>query len=258
MNQFQTVETDFDFFLRHTNEIETEWPKYLDQFLRLLKPGTPQKIMEYGPGTGYMMKRIFENDGMKQFYPYLEVVLIEPSPHYQDSLQNTLGNIPIQSLTIYANIAEYSGLAGTEGSIDIIMSNHVFYYVEHFKEEFHHLNRVLKSGGYLLTSLCLQEHALIKAYVENCKKMGVPQRKHEPRDIVAEFVACNFTITREIVRSKLEFLDTVPNRMAIHRFIMLEEETRIPPSRLCWLDGFKVGEVIRIPLVDQFLTMQKN
>ncbi len=258
MNQFLEFETDFDFFLGHTSEIDTEWPRYLERFLRLLKPGVPQRVMEYGPGNGYMMGRILENAEMKKFLPFIELVMVEPSPNYRNALRERLEKIPLKSLLVHPGIREYSDLPGAEASIDIIMSNHVFCYVENFSEESGLLRRVLKPGGYLMTMLCMQDHALIRAYIDYCQKTGNPCRKHEPRSIVAELKAGGFEMEREIVRSALEFPDTLPNRMAIHHFVMFEEGNDIPPDRLVWLERYKMGNSIHVPLVDQFLILRKQ
>jgi len=255
-NQFQAVEDDFAFFLEHTDEIAREIPLYRESLLALLPPAGA-RMMEYGPGTGSMLKNILSGPGLENLLPRLEAVLAEPSPAFREQCRLNLSGLGLKRLEIFPFVADYLETPDAEHSLDLILTNHVFYYVDVFPAEFALLLKALKPGGHIVGALGDPGHPLLKVYEANWDKWGVVKHRRHPSEILQAFRASGLNIETRLVSSALEFPDTPENRLKMHRFLLVESGG-FDPESLAWMDDFKRGETIRFEQLDDFYVLKKS
>lgn len=136
---------------------KTGWFEWIYSLLAI-KPG--DNVLEIGCGNGELWR--VNRDKLPK---NAKIILSDLSPGMIHDAKENLGNSPI----FYYQIFDCSTIPYKDESFDLIIANHMLFYLKDRESVFHEIKRVLKRGGTFICSTYGKEHmkeisALVKEY----------------------------------------------------------------------------------------------
>jgi trans-aconitate 2-methyltransferase len=217
---FGPIADDYAFFETHATEAEQDVQAYA---LHLAGLGAADEIrmLDFGCGSGTFTARFLDRMGWPP--GRLRLTLVEP---VEAARQQAAARLLPYTRTPMAGWATLT--AGQIDRFDVVLANHVFYYVPNLK---HHLARLidtLSSTGRFLTAIAGQTNALIEFWRVGFGLLGCAIPYNLSEDVEAALQELGVDYRKEQVAYELIFPDTAANRMKILRFLLADHLGRLP------------------------------
>jgi trans-aconitate 2-methyltransferase len=129
-------------------------------------------------------------------------------------------------------IAASPALSPADGPFDLVLANHVFYYVKQLDEQVSALVNALAPRGLFLASMAGQENTLIQFWFRAFALLGQPVPFHTAEDLQAALDFRGIPFRRQEVRYQLAFDDSEENRLRIMRFLLGDHFAAMPRQPL--------------------------
>jgi trans-aconitate 2-methyltransferase len=226
---FGAIADDYAFFETHATEAEADARAYGEQVKDVARAGRRVRMLDFGCGSGTFTARFLEQVGWPA--ARLELTLVEPVDSVRRQAVARLGGFT------NAPIAESPAVpAGIEDSFDLVLANHVLYYVPDLRRQLARLIDALSAGGVFVTAIAARSNALIEIWIAGFGLLGREVPYHTSEDVEAALGELGADYQKEQVAYELAFPDTEANRMRILRFLLAEHLAEIPQQPL--LDCF--------------------
>lgn len=234
---FGPIRDDYRFFEEHATEADEDVRAYAP-LVHTQVAGQPKvRMLDYGCGGGRFSTRFLE---MANVPPdRLELTLIEPVEIYRTQAAaavNPYSTTPITALPSLPEVAE---------QFDLILANHVLYYVTQLDEEVAALVRALAPRGLFLAAMAGQNNMLIQFWNRSFALINQPVPFHTGEDLQATLDANGFSYRKQPVTYRLQFADCVDHRLSIMRFLLGRYFDQVPqPELIAMFDEFAtLGEI---------------
>lgn len=244
---FGPIRDDYRFFEEHATEADEDIRAYAPLVRAQLAGDRPVRMLDYGCGGGRFSTRFLT---MANLSPaQLRLSLVEPVEAYRAQAAAEL-----QKFTT-APIAAWPALLREAEAFDLILANHVFYYVKQLDEQLAALVRALAPRGLFLASMAGQENTLIQFWNRSFALIGQPVPFHTAEDLQASLDAQGIPCRRQPVRYQLAFDDSAENRLRIMRFLLGEYFAQMPrPALLALFDPYAAAGRVEMHVVhEQFM-----
>ena len=237
---FAPILTDYAFFETHATEAANDAAAYAALIAPLVAAGSTVRLLDFGCGTGSFTQRLL---GLVQIPPErLELALVEPvSASHALAAERLAGRSarPIEHAGSLAEIAQRE--------FDLIVANHVFYYVTDLPRTLADLHGRLAVGGRLLTSIAGDDNPLIGFWRAGFALLGESTPYHVAENVAAALSTLGIASQETSVPYELTFNDSEANRLAILRFLFAEHLPRLPQATMLALfDAFVRGSQIEM------------
>lgn len=222
---FTPIRGDYEFFAAHSTEAAADLDAYAERLRSFDAPAGPLRMLDFGCGPGSFTARFLDRLG---FEPgRLELTLVEPSEAYRRGAIERLGPMARRPIRAAAELAP-----AALGEFDLILSNHVLYYVPELEAALAHLAAALAPGGLFLTAIAGRDNALVDLWFRGFPLIGKPVPYHTAEDVGSALTRLGRPFGRRDVRYELIFPDTQDNRLKILRFLFGEHLTALPADEL--------------------------
>jgi trans-aconitate 2-methyltransferase len=222
---FAPILSDYAFFETHATEAERDAAAYAGQIARLAAGRDTLRMLDFGCGTGTFTERLLR---LVKIPPErLELTLTEPvaASHQQAAAR-------LAGFTRSA-IEHGDSLAGiSRREFDVIVSNHVLYYVPDLPGTVRALHERLARGGKLLLAIAGNDNPLIGFWRAGFAMIGEPVPYHVAEDVAAALDKAGIAYEEARVPYELTFDDTEANRLTIQRFLFAEHLQRMPQAKM--------------------------
>jgi SAM-dependent methyltransferase len=218
---FGLIAGDYVFFETHATEAEQDARAYAAQLARMATTDGTVRMLDFGCGTGSFTARLLEQTGWPP--ERLRLTLVEPV----DSVRRQAA----------ARLASFSSVpvvespalpAGTVGCFDLVLANHVFYYVPDLKALLSRLIDALSSSGLFLTAVGGRTNALFKFWTTGFELINRNIPYNTSEDVEAALQEQGADYQKEQVSYELTFPDTEENRLKILRFLLADHLVQMP------------------------------
>ncbi|HEX5104426.1 MAG TPA: class I SAM-dependent methyltransferase [Pirellulaceae bacterium] len=237
---FAPILSDYAFFEARATEAVNDAAAYARVIAPLVAAGQPLRMLDFGCGTGTFTERLLRLVQIPP--PRLQLALVEPvaaSPALAAERVARFSASPIEHANSLAAIQQ--------PDFDLIVANHVLYYVPDLPATLAALIQRLAPGGRLLTAIAGNDNTLIQFCRAGFAMIGRPMPYHMAEDVAAALGQLGLAYEKHEVPYDLIFDDTEANRLTILRFLFSEHLTEMPrPAMLDLFTPFARGGQIQI------------
>ncbi len=226
---FGPIADDYAFFEAHATEAEQDARAYVERLAPIVPAEGPIRLLDFGCGSGSFHREISLQQAS---WPAarLQLTLVEPVESARRQAVARLAPFSGRPIIDSATLPE-----GTTGRFDLVLSNHVLYYVRDLKSQLAALIAALsprgvfesagvfESGGVFVTAIAPRENALIEFWTSAFRSLGREIPYNISEDVESALEQLGAAYQKQPVAYDLAFPDTEENRMRILRF---------PPRRL--------------------------
>jgi trans-aconitate 2-methyltransferase len=209
---FGSIETDYAFFMAHATEADSDAREYARELAGFAEGRLSIRLLDFGCGTGEFTHRLL---AMLDWPPQgLEITLVEPVRDQREAAVQRLAHFSLQAIDSLESLPTVP-----ESRFDVLLSNHVLYYVEDLAETLRRMRTLLRPGGKLLLAIAGWDNALIQLWKIGFATLGRPVPYHVAEDVAAVLSRQGVLFQQSPSRYLLRFPDTEENRLGILRFL---------------------------------------
>ena len=221
---FGPIESDYQFFMDHSTESENDIRDYRDELADIRASNQTIRLLDFGCGDGQFTRDFLNALDFPAHKLYL--TLLEPVTAQREMAQQNLVTFTQHPIIALDN------LESSAGDFDLILCNHVLYYVEDLPATASLLLKQLSRSGKLVVAMAGWDNFLI-----NIWKIGF-SLLHQPvpfavADDLRQWLdskTIGYTMTKSDYQ--LNFPDTIDNRNRLLRFLFERHFDKLPREPL--------------------------
>lgn len=218
---FDPIRDDYLFFQEHSTEADEDLRAYLPEVEAVAKAGGPLRMLDFGSGSGRFTRQFLAGAGIPP--ERLRLSLVEPAMnHLRQAVEE------LKDVTHYSIEGAPALTPEHEDCFDLILSNHVFYYVADLEKELSGILRALKPDGLFLLALAGRGNLLIEFWAACFELIGEPLPWYIAEDLEACLIRRAAPYRKAPVHYAMNFADTEENRLTIMRFLLGGHYDKIP------------------------------
>jgi SAM-dependent methyltransferase len=226
---FGPIREDYRFFEEHATEAAEDVRAYLPYVHALATESGPIHMLDFGSGSGRFSYQLLALARFPQERLWLS--LIEPE---EEDRQRAIAHL--QAFTAHPVQAWPALLPDVEAHFELVLANHVFYYVPNLDEVLAGILRALTPSGLLLTAMAGQSNVLIQFWNSCFALIGKPVPFHTVEDLEGTLANQAVGYRKQAIQYELVFPDAEENRVKILRFLLGSYFAEVP--RPAMLDLF--------------------
>jgi SAM-dependent methyltransferase len=222
---FGEIASEYAFFEQHATEAKEDARAYQARIATIKPADGIVNFLDFGCGSGIFTERFLEHTGWPP--ERLRLTLVEPTESVRRKAVVRLARFTASPLV------ESSALPiAFDRRFDIVLANHVFYYVPDFQGTLSQLIAALAPTGVFLIAIAARTNVLCEFWIAGFKLLGREMPYHTSEDIEIALRALNTNYEKRQVPYELSFPDSDENRMRIIRFLLADHLTQIPQQLL--------------------------
>lgn len=248
---FGQIADDYAFFEAHATEGPRDAAAYARQLREVVEDRSEIRMLDFGCGTGSFSAQLL--DLMDWAPERLKLTLVEPVETARAKAVTRLAEYTSSPIVDFASLH-----GGCDGSFDVVLSNHVLYYVPQMPQRLAELIAAVAPGGVFTTAMAGLSNALIVIWTTAFELLGRELPYNVADDLEVALAQQGVNFTKEQVPYELIFEDTDENRMKILRFLLADYLHEVPREPL-WelLDQYSKGGRIEIFTASEHFTVRK-
>ena len=223
---FDPILSDYAFFEAHATEAENDLKAYLAAIRQSLGRKTSAlNFLDFGGGTGSFTTLLLK----KLNWPaaQLKLTLIEPG-----NMARIKAVAALQAFSTHS-VQDYPALPDAlNTSFDIILSNHVLYYVSDLDAMIHKFCALKAPDGLFMAALAGNQNILIQCWKYGFGLVGEEVPYHKAEDLEAVLIKRKERFTKQSIQYRLRFPDSTENCLKILRFLFSADLKRMPQEEL--------------------------
>lgn len=247
---FSDILESYQFFERHSTEAE----KILAICRNLVQGWNSKKqiksVLDFGCGSGKFMESLLLQGTLP--YQSLNLNLAEPDPVYKGEALNRLQPYLNNPISFVGH-----DLTDVSAKYDLIIANHVLYYVDDLRKIITKLKGTLAPGGHLMITISDARNPLTHLLLRHFELRNLECPYYTFRCVDQKLRELGLSYIPMEARSELRFNNTIENRDKIISFILgshrqLKHRSMVEE----FFERYSEGTQIRIPLVDQIMIIK--
>lgn len=250
---FGPIRDDYAFFQQHSTEAEADIRAYVPHIHRLSMGDTPIRMLDFGCGDGGFTAAFLVRSRFPQERLWLS--LVEPDATYLQQAVDRLQVCTSHPVCAWSVLPPH-----LHACFDLILVNHVLYYVPDLEGTLSTLLRALATPGLFLTAMAGRDNALAQFCLRCFDVIGKPFPYQTATDCAVALARLGEAYCTEEVHYECVFPDTEENRLRIGRFLMGSDYDTIPRQVL--LEGFDsyahAGQIAMQPVHQHFIVRRQG
>lgn len=230
VKDFGPIADDYAFFEAHATEADQDARAYLSNLGGACLPEEAVRMLDFGCGTGSFTERVLTLTGWSP--GRLHLTLVEPVEAARAKAVERLARFSAGPVMAHAALPSSS-----TGQFDLVLANHVLYYVPDLGRQLGQLIDALTPQGMFLTAIAGWSNALSDFWRVGFGLLGVEVPYHTSEDVEAILRDQEVVYQKRSVGYELSFPDSEENRWKILRFLLSDHLVRMPQRPL--LDLFE-------------------
>jgi SAM-dependent methyltransferase len=217
---FGPIHHDYAFFQEHSTEAEQDLKSHLPYLLPLVQSGQPFRLLDFGCGDGLFLSWLLSRAGVDP--RCLDLSLVEPDSGYLHQALTRLQAFTTASISGWPRL-----LPEQQNSFDLVLANHVFYYVNDLEEVLGQILKALTVNGLGLLSMAGRENVLLQITERSFASIKEPLPYHTAEDVETTLVSLGREFQKHRLDYALIFPDLEENRLKMLRFLLGEHVGRM-------------------------------
>jgi SAM-dependent methyltransferase len=247
---FGPIRDAYTFFQQHTTETEEDIRAYLPHIHGVLMGNSPLRTLDFGCGDGGFSAALL---GRARVPPErLQLAIVEPDDVYRHQAVERLQPFTTQPVCAWPALP-----AHLHACFDLVVANHVLYYVPDLHGTLSALLRTLATPGLFLVAMAGRANAMAQCCLRCFDLIGKPYPFHTSEDCEAALAGLGEAYGTEDVHYELVFPDTEENRLNMGRFLMGGDFHAVPrQAMLQCFDPYAYARQITMQLAHKHFIIQ--
>ena len=210
---FGPIRDAYAFFQQHATETEEDIRAYLPHIHGASMGDSPLRTLDFGCGDGEFSAALL---GRARVPPErLRLALVEPDDVYRHQAVERLQPFTTQSVCAWPALPPH-----LHACFDLVVANHVLYYVPDLDGTLAALLRALATPGLFLTAMAGQRNTFAQ-FCNHCfTLLRQPNPFRTAEDLEGALTRHGEEYGKEAVHYEVVFRDTEENRLQIMRFLL--------------------------------------
>lgn len=249
---FGPIADDYAFFETHATEAANDAEAYVERLAGSVPAAGPIRLLDFGCGSGTFTARFLDQAGWPR--TRLRLTLVEPvEAARRQAVVRTAGYSDHPAV----DAATLPG--GTTSRFEVVLANHVLYYVPGLSSQLAGLIDALSPAGVFVTAIASRANALIEFWIAGFRLLGREIPYNTSEDVEAGLKQSGAVYQKQQVPYALTFPDTDENRMRIIRFLLAEHLAQMPHRALLDLfDRYSLSGQIKIQTASDHFTIRSQ
>jgi SAM-dependent methyltransferase len=245
---FSPLRADYTFFETHATEAAEDLRAYASHVQSVAAGDGPIRLLDFGCGPGGFSRRFIEMTGIAA--DRLQLSLVEPVDVYRRQAIAEVRPHSTDPVCAWPALPE-----DCEACFDLVLANHVFYYVPDLEAALTGILRALAPSGLFLTAIAGQRNTLIQFWNRCFGLIGRPVPFHTAEDLERALTRLGRRFHKQDVHYELTFPDSEENRLTILRFLMGSHYPEVPrPPMLELFDSYAADGIVHMHIThEQFI-----
>jgi SAM-dependent methyltransferase len=237
---FDEIAGEYAFFEQHATQAQEDARAYQAHVAAIKPADGIVNLLDFGCGSGTFTVRFLEHTGWPP--ERLRLTLVEPTESVRRKAVVRLARFTASPLV------ESSALPiAFDRRFDIVLANHVFYYVPDLAGTLSQLIAALGPAGVFLVAISARTNVVSKLWIAGFQGLGRDVPYHTSEDVETALQALHANYEKHQVPYELSFPDSAENRMRILRFMLADHLAQMPQRPLlAWFDQFSHAGRIEI------------
>jgi trans-aconitate 2-methyltransferase len=217
---FDSIHDAYSFFMEHSTEAEQDLKSHLPYLSPLVQSGKTIRLLDFGCGDGLFSSRLLSRAGVDPHR--LTLSLVEPDVgylHQAATRLQTFSSTPVSAWTSLPSEQSHS--------FDLIVANHVLYYVNDLDQTLGQILNTLTVGGLFLISMGGSKNVLCHLINLAFASFDEPMPYYLAEDLEIVLGGRGLEFQRHEVNFELIFPDLEENRHKMCRFLLGEHFFRM-------------------------------
>jgi trans-aconitate 2-methyltransferase len=247
---FGPIADDYAFFETHATEAEQDSRAYVERLAQFVPADRAIRFLDFGCGSGTFTARLLQQAGWPA--ARLRLTLVEPVESARRQALERLAPLSGHPIVDSATLPN-----STSGNFDVILANHVLYYVPELTSQLAALIAALSPTGAFVTAIAPRTNGLIEFWIRGFALLGREIPYNVSENVESGLQQLGAAYQKQQVAYELTFPDTEENRMRIIRFLLAEHLAQMPPRPLLDLfDQYANSGCIKIRTASDHFTVR--
>lgn len=223
--EFASIHDDYAFFQEHSTEAEQDLRSHLNYLSPLVKSGKTISLLDFGCGDGLFSGWLLSRAG---FEPQrLILSLVEPDAAY---LRQAISRTRTFSS---AFVSAWPSLTPElQNFFDLVLANHVLYYVSDLEETLEQILKALRGGGLFLISMGGSENVLNQIVDRSFAALKEPVPYYLSENLEMTLAGLGQEFQKHRIDYEVVFPDLEENRLKMLRFLLGEHFARMDQGEI--------------------------
>ncbi|WAK03806.1 class I SAM-dependent methyltransferase [Methylobacter sp. YRD-M1] len=218
---FWPIHDDYLFFQEQSTEADEDLRSYIPYVHALAAGSGPIHMLDFGSGSGRFACQLLALARLPS--DRLQLSLVEPDEEYRQQAIEQLQPFAVHPVQTWPALPP-----GLEARFDLVLANHVFYYVPDLDEVLGSLLPALTLSGLFLAAMAENRNTLIQFETYCFALINMPYPYHTAEDLEASLDKRGEVYRKQAIHYELAFPDAEENRLKIMRFLMGDYFDEIP------------------------------
>jgi SAM-dependent methyltransferase len=249
---FALIRDAYAFFQQHTTETEADIRAYLPHLPAVVTGDQPIRMLDFGCGDGQFTAALLS----RALWPplRLQLALVEPDDAYRHQAVARLQPYTPQPVRAWPALPP-----ALQACFDLVLANHVLYYVPNLDGTLAALLRALAAPGLFLTAMAGQR-SIFAQWCQQCFAwLGQPYPFHTAEDVESALARQGVGYSKEDVHYDFVFPDTVEHRLTVMRFLLGNAYHDVSqPAMLALFDPYAQDGQIAMRLVHEHFMVRRH
>lgn len=249
---FGPIAEDYSFFESHATEAIADVRAYGERLRGVGDSAGTIRMLDFGCGSGTFTLRLLEH---MQWRPErLRLTLVEPVETARRAAVERVRQFSAVPVTAIATLPDE-----IVDRYDVILANHVLYYVPELQSQLAKLIGSLSATGVFTAAIAGRTNTLIEFWKVGFGLLGRDIPYHVSEDVESSLRALGVDYDKRQVGYELSFPDTEENRMRIIRFLLADYLPQMPQDPLLHLfDPYSQSGRIEIRTASDHFTIRSG
>ena len=249
---FEPIRDEYAFFQQHATETEEDIGAYLPHIHSMSMGDGPLRTLDFGCGDGGFTAALL---GRAHVPPErLQLALVEPDDVYRHQAVEWLQPFTTQPVCAWPALP-----AHLHGCFDLVLANHVLYYVPDLHGTLSALLRTLATPGLFLAAMAGRANAMAQCCLRCFDLIGKPFPFRTSEDCEAALAGVGEAYGTEDVHYELAFPDAEENRLRMGRFLLGDDFHAVPrQAMLQCFDAYAHAGQITMQLVHKHFMIWRH
>jgi SAM-dependent methyltransferase len=250
---FNSIVNAYDFFASHSTEKDANANAMASEISSWIANKhinfEEVSILDFGGGDGHYLSYLLNKLPSKP----ASITLLDPATTYREAAKSNLASRANGSLKLVSSLQEID----LKEKFDLIVANHVFYYIPDLVRDLKLLKSILKQNGIFMATMAGDSNALILAWKTFFSDLSMPIPYNLAGDFAVALQQVGLKYKSLDLSAKFQFPDSEEGRKLTTDFLLGSNAQKLKTEqRDAFFNKYEKSGLINLPIYDHLFLVE--